>query len=151
MLTFLTYYSVGIHPRLDSRIGRGVPNAQIPSFEQNVICCQQVLTHYQMINFRLFRIEDFADDNFKFEEKGRKLSKPVENTVGKGEIARYEQFLLFPQSFQKACFPGLSKGVTVWEWVKDFPYYTSSLRIFLNVAVHLSLYKILVTLFSKLL
>ena len=23
----------------------------------------------------------------------------VENTVGKGEIARYEQFLLFPQCF----------------------------------------------------
>ena len=25
----------------------------------------------------------------------------VENMVGKGEIARYEQFLLFPQCFQK--------------------------------------------------
>ena len=31
--------------------------------------------------------------------------KHVENTVGKGEIARYEQFLLFPQCFQKAGFP----------------------------------------------
>ena len=41
-------------------------------------------------------------------------TKPVENTVGKGEIARYEQFLLFPQCFQKA----FSKGVIVWEWVK---------------------------------
>ena len=29
--------------------------------------------------------------------------KWIENTVGKGEIARYEQFLLFPQCFQKAC------------------------------------------------
>ena len=29
--------------------------------------------------------------------------KRVENTVGKGEIARYEQFLLFPRCFQKAC------------------------------------------------
>ena len=48
----------------------------------------------------------------------KKLFKPVENTVGKGEIARYEQFLLFPQCFQKACFPGASKGVIVWEWVK---------------------------------
>ena len=37
---------------------------------------------------------------------------------GKGEIACYEQFLLFPQCFQKACFPGASKGVIVWEWVK---------------------------------
>ena len=39
--------------------------------------------------------------------------------MGKGEIARYEQFLLFPQRFQKACFPGASKGVIVWEWVKQ--------------------------------
>ena len=38
--------------------------------------------------------------------------------MGKGEIARYEQFLLFPQCFQKACFPGASEGVIVWEWVK---------------------------------
>ena len=47
-------------------------------------------------NFR-----DFADDNFKFDENSKKLSKRVENAVGKGEIARYEQFLLFPQCFQK--------------------------------------------------
>ena len=38
--------------------------------------------------------------------------------MGRGEIARYEQFLLFPQCFQKPCFPGASKGVIVWEWVK---------------------------------
>ena len=31
---------------------------------------------------------------------GIQLSDCVEN-VGKGEIARYEQFLLFPQCFQK--------------------------------------------------
>ena len=31
------------------------------------------------------------------------FAKQVENTVGKGEIARYEQFLLFPQCFQKNC------------------------------------------------
>ena len=30
--------------------------------------------------------------------------------MGKGEIAHYEQFLLFPQCFQKARFPGASKG-----------------------------------------
>ena len=34
--------------------------------------------------------------------KGTKsYQKTVENTVGKGEIARYEQFLLFPQCFFK--------------------------------------------------
>ena len=50
-----------------------------------------------------FKMEEFADDSFKFVDTGRKLSKQVENTVGKGEIARYEQFLLFPQCFQKTC------------------------------------------------
>ena len=58
-----------------------------------------------------FKLKEFADNNFKFDEKGRKLSKWVENTVGKGEIARYE-------CFQKACFRVASKGVIVWEWVK---------------------------------
>ena len=31
------------------------------------------------------------------------LSERVKNTVGKGEIAHYKQFLLFPQCFQKTC------------------------------------------------
>ena len=47
------------------------------------------------------KLKYFADDNFKFDENGRKFIKWVENTVGKGEIARYEQFLLFPQCFQE--------------------------------------------------
>ena len=34
-------------------------------------------------------------------KNGRKFPKRVENTVGKGEIARYKQFLLFPRCFQK--------------------------------------------------
>ena len=51
----------------------------------------------------LSKIKEFADYNFKFDENGRKLSKRKENIVGKGEIARYEQFLLFPQFFQKTC------------------------------------------------
>ena len=41
----------------------------------------------------------FADDNFKFDKNGTKFSEWLENTVGKGEIARSEQFLLFPQCF----------------------------------------------------
>ena len=39
----------------------------------------------------------------------------------KGEIACYKQFLQFPQCFQKAYFPGVSKGVIVWEWVNLGP------------------------------
>ena len=45
------------------------------------------------------KLEEFADDNFIFNENGRKLSKLLENTVGKGEIARYEQFFPFPTVF----------------------------------------------------
>ena len=63
------------------------------------------------------KLKHSADDNFKFDENIRKFSKRVENTVGKGEIARYELFLLFPQCFQKFCSPGASKCVIVWEWV----------------------------------
>ena len=59
------------------------------------------------------KMQQSADDNFKFDKNTRTHSDGVENTMGKGEIARYEQFLLFPQCFQKACFPGGSKGVTV--------------------------------------
>ena len=77
------------------------------------------LTHYQMtLILDSSKLKEFADNNFKFNEISRKLSKWAEKTVGKGEIARYEQFLHFPPCFQKACFPGASKGVIVWEWVK---------------------------------
>ena len=42
----------------------------------------------------------------------------VENTVGKGEIASSEQFLLFPQYFQKTCAADtLQKPGFVWERV----------------------------------
>ena len=41
------------------------------------------------------KLKELGDDNFGFDENGRSF-KRVENTVGKGEIARYEQFLLFP-------------------------------------------------------
>ena len=67
-------------------------------------------------------MKEFADNNLEFDKNGSKLSKQVENSVGKGEIAYYEQFLLFPQRFQKACFPGVSKGVIVWEWVEAYCY-----------------------------
>ena len=83
-------------------------------------CTNDNLTHYQTTNLRLFQTESVCRRNFQFDENGRKPYKRVENTVGKGEIARYEQFLLFPQCFQKASFRGAAKGVIVWEWVKHF-------------------------------
>ena len=36
------------------------------------------------------KLKESADDNFEFDENGRELLESVENTVGKGEIGRYE-------------------------------------------------------------
>ena len=49
------------------------------------------------------KLKEFADDNFKFDEYGRKFSKRMENIVGKGAIACYEQFLLFPVFSKRLC------------------------------------------------
>ena len=49
------------------------------------------------------KLKEFAAGNLKFDENGRKFPKRIENTVGKGEIARHEQFLLFPKCLQKTC------------------------------------------------
>ena len=63
-------------------------------------------------------MKEFADDNFKSEENRIMFFKWVENTVGKGEIARYEQFSFFQSVFkrlvlQTSKIQGLSgKGLT---------------------------------------
>ena len=49
------------------------------------------------------KLKEFADINFEIDENSRKFFKRLENTVGRGEFARYEQFLLFPLRFQKTC------------------------------------------------
>ena len=64
-------------------------------------------------------MKEFVDDNFKLDENGRKSIQMVENTVGKGKIARNEQFLLFPQWFQKTCSADKRKPGLVWERVKQ--------------------------------
>ena len=51
-------------------------------------------------------------------ESGRIFSNQVENTIGKGEIACYEQFLFFPQCFQKTNTVDKYKPGLVWERVK---------------------------------
>ena len=64
--------------------------------------------------------------------------------MGKGEIARYKQFLLFPV-FSKGLFPTASTGVIVWEWVNsllnDKSFNLSKLKAFadekINVAQNL--------------
>ena len=49
----------------------------------------------------------------KYGQMGIQLSDWLENRVGKGEIAHYEQFLLFPQCFQKLSVVNVSKQVSM--------------------------------------
>ena len=86
-----------------------------------------MLTLYQRTNFWLnsSKLKEFADDRFKFDENGEKFSKRGENTarkgredtVGKVEIACYEQFLRFPP-LKDLCFrhvkTGASLGKGLW-------------------------------------
>ena len=46
------------------------------------------LTLSQTTNLGSSKLKELADDNFKFDENCIKFSKWVENTAGKGEIAR---------------------------------------------------------------
>ena len=47
------------------------------------------------------KLKEFPDENLRFDKNDSKVFKWVENTVDEGEIARYEQFLLFPHCFQR--------------------------------------------------
>ena len=58
--------------------------------------CGKELTLSQMTNFRLPNSKSLQTTVLNFDENGRMFFKWVENTVGKGEIARYDQFILFP-------------------------------------------------------
>ena len=51
------------------------------------------------------KLKAFADDKLNNKNDIYVFDR-VENIVGKGENAGYQHFLLFPQSFQKACFSG---------------------------------------------
>ena len=46
--------------------------------------------------------QKYADDTFKLDKRGVKFSKQIENTVGKGENACYEQFLSSQQKIYVA-------------------------------------------------
>ena len=56
----------------------------------------------------------FGDDNSTFAEIVISVFDRVENVVGKGENAGFQHFLLNPQCFQKATFPGSLKVWVVW-------------------------------------
>ena len=57
-----------------------------------------------------------ADNKINVTLMSISVSDRVGNIVGKGENAGYQHSLLFA-CFEKASFPGMSKGVILWEWV----------------------------------
>ena len=66
----------------------------------------------KFLDFSKFR--EFADDNLNFIEMGKSSSKRVANTLRRGETAHYEQFLLFPQCFQKT----YCRNVKILVWLE---------------------------------
>ena len=56
----------------------------------------------------------FADDKINITEKFKFVLGRVESIVGKRENAGYQDFLLFPQWFQKVSYTGSLKVVIVW-------------------------------------
>ena len=68
------------------------------------------------------KLKAFADNKINVAQMMISVCDRVENTVGKGENACYQHFLLFPQYFQRASF--------LWSWLcgtklkKEFQIYS---------------------------
>ena len=60
------------------------------------------------------KLKVFADDKINLAENFKFGLGRVENSVGKGENAGYQHFLLFPQCFQKPSVSGSLKVGIVW-------------------------------------
>ena len=67
-----------------------------------------------MANSRLVQVESICRGQNKCNLNPDFFFGRVENTVVKGENAGYQNFLLYPQCFQKASFSGLLKVGIVW-------------------------------------
>ena len=98
LLTSIFFFS---HNVFKSPLFQGHKNSGFFSRELTLHHTIPTLTLLQWQTLNTSKLEEFADDIYKFNDKFRKFSKQVKNTVGKGEIARYEQFLLFQQCFLK--------------------------------------------------
>ena len=62
----------------------------------------------------LSKMKAFEDNNISVIQMTKIFFDGVENMVVKGENVDDQQFLLFPQCFQKASFPGASKVDIAW-------------------------------------
>ena len=101
------------------------------------------LTLHQMTNFQTLpnwkHLQTTISNLMKIAESSQIR---VENIVGKGEIAHYEQFLLFPQCFQKACTADKWKKGLVWERFKkktSKTWWKPVLPLFLHCSLYVTL------------
>ena len=70
---------------------------------------ENVLFHNSLPNDKILdwsKLKVFADNKIKVLKMMIFVFDRVENTVGKGENVGYQHFLLFPQCFQRAFYPG---------------------------------------------
>ena len=89
----------------------------------------------------LSKFKAFADDKVIVTQKSKFSLGRIENIVGKGKNAGYQNFLLFPQCFQKLSIPEVLKVRIVWERVYDMALFKLILflkKIFLvlNLCCH---------------
>ena len=73
-----------------------------------------------------FKLRAFADNELNLTEKLKFVLGRVENIVGKGENADFQDFLLFPQCFQMASFSRSLKVGIVLKRVNGFGYSSES-------------------------
>ena len=97
------------------------------------------------------KLKEFANDNFKFDENGRKLSKRVENTVGRREIARTSNFSFSYSVFKRLVSQGRQKvslcgnGLICFFMVfvkgnasmSSIPYFENHVRYFVQNRINL--------------
>ena len=84
---------ISVFCRVENMVGKGEKACYLPF----LLFPQCFNPKWQILDSS--KLKEFADDNFKFDKNGRKFFKRIENTVGKGEIAFYVQFLLFSHRF----------------------------------------------------
>ena len=69
------------------------------------------------------KLKEFADDNFKFDENGRKFLKPVENTVGKRRNCSFSHSVFKTQVMQTHKIQGLfGKGLTLYQTTQVYDW-----------------------------
>ena len=62
-----------------------------------------LLTLSQTTHLNSSKLKEFADDNFKFDENGRKLSKQVENSEEKEKLLVTSNFSFSHSVYRKTC------------------------------------------------